>query len=309
MASNNTDSENSDSLILLVEDDSDILMLTRKTLEIANYEVATATNGLNALNVLSDLKDRVPDLIISDILMPGMDGYEFFKAVSENPNWNQVPFVFLTALSTPEDVRLGKLLGVDDYITKPIRREDLYAVVGGKIARSKKIKAVSKTIGETIESLKIDFTPSISESEKNLIILMWISWHDYIGPELKSYYPENIKLPIKIESVGTQLFQATVSIYGHERITHPEGVLLNIENIHRFGYVYFDSYPDPDSRGGEKQYMLSVIAPKINFFESLQIREVLKKISIEIKMKKHWEIKKYWKEILKILTTPTIKSQ
>ena len=172
MALNNNNTENTKSLILLVEDDADILMLTQRTLEIAEYEVLTAKNGLDAMNVLSELTERLPDLIISDILMPGMDGYEFFKAVSENPNWNQIPFVFLTALSTPEDVRLGKLLGVDDYITKPIKREDLYAVIGGKIARNKRIQAVSKKLGETIESLKIDLTPSISESEKNLIILI-----------------------------------------------------------------------------------------------------------------------------------------
>ncbi|MFX1237773.1 MAG: response regulator [Promethearchaeota archaeon] len=293
-------------LILLVEDDNDILMLTKKTLEIANYEVLTATNGIAGLKALSSLSDRIPDLIISDILMPGMDGYEFFKAVSENPNWNQIPFVFLTALSTPEDVRLGKLLGVDDYVSKPVKREDLYAIVSGRIARSKKIQTVNKKVKEMIQSLKIDVTPSILEDEKNLIILIWVAWHDYIGPELKLHYPKKYKLPIKLQNIGTQLFQATVSMYGHEHITKSEGILLNIENIQRNGYVFFDSYPDENSRGGEKQYMLGVIAPKINYFESLQIREVLKNLSKEIKDKKNWEIKSYWEQIVTILTTPTL---
>lgn len=291
-------------LILLVEDDPDILMLTQKTLEIADYEVITAKNGIEALNVLSDLSERAPDLIISDILMPGMDGYEFFKTVAENPNINQIPFIFLTALSTPEDIRLGKLLGVDDYITKPIKREDLYAIVGGKIARNQKIQLVNKKVEELVASMNIDVTPSITEAEKDLIIVLWISWHDYIGPELKLFYPKNCELPIKLEAVGTQLFQSTVSIYGHENITKAEGILLNIENIKRWGYVFFDSYPDTKTRGGEKQYMLGVIAPKINFFESLQIRDVLKSISHEIKSKKQWNIKTYWEKITKILTTP-----
>lgn len=293
-------------LILLVEDDNDILMLTKKTLEIANYDVLTATNGIAGLKALSSLSDKVPDLIISDILMPGMDGYEFFKAVSENPNWNQIPFVFLTALSTPEDVRLGKLLGVDDYVSKPVKREDLYAIVSGRISRSKKIQSVNKKVEEMIKSFQIDVTPSILEDEKDLIILIWVSWHDYIGPELKGHYPIKYKLPIKLTNIGTQLFQATVSMYGHEHITKSEGILLNIENIQRNGYVFFDSYPDENSRGGEKQYMLGVIAPKINYFESLQIREVLKKLSIDIKQKIQWKMESYWEQIANILTTPTI---
>ncbi|MFX1276440.1 MAG: response regulator [Promethearchaeota archaeon] len=304
MTLNNTADVKVKPLILLVEDDPDILMLTQKTLEIADYHVITAKNGIDALNVLSEISDKIPDLIISDILMPGMDGYEFFKTVSENPNLNQIPFVFLSALSTPEDVRLGKLLGVDDYITKPIKREDLYAVVGGKIARSQKIRLVNKKVEELIELMNIDITPSISEAEKELIIVLWIAWHDYIGPELKSYYPKESKLNIKLEAVGTQLFQSTVSIYGHENITKAEGILLNIENIKRWGYIFFDSYPDAKTRGGEKQYMLGVIAPKINVFESLQIRDVLKNISAQIKSKKDWDIKTCWERVSQILTTP-----
>ncbi|MBN1803235.1 MAG: response regulator [Candidatus Lokiarchaeota archaeon] len=298
--------ENLKNLILLVEDDNDILLLTKKTLEIAKYDVVTAKNGIDALKILDSLEDKVPDLIISDILMPGMDGYEFFKAVSENPKWNQIPFVFLTALSTPEDVRLGKLLGVDDYLSKPVKREDLYAIVSGRIARSKKIQSVNKKVKEMIQSFNIDITPSILEDEKDLITLLFVAWHDYIGPELKAYHPKKYKLPMKLSNIGTQLFQATVSMYGHEHITKSEGILLNIENIQRNGYLFFDAYPDETSRGGEKQYMLAVIAPKINYFESLQIREVLKKISIEVKKKQEWEISSYWEEIANILTTPAI---
>ncbi|MFX1385496.1 MAG: response regulator, partial [Promethearchaeota archaeon] len=88
MTLNNTADVKVKPLILLVEDDPDILMLTQKTLEIADYHVITAKNGIDALNVLSEISDKIPDLIISDILMPGMDGYEFFKTVSENPNLN-----------------------------------------------------------------------------------------------------------------------------------------------------------------------------------------------------------------------------
>lgn len=158
------------SLILLVEDDQDILTITEKTLEIRDYDVVTAVNGLDALRILSEL-DNLPDLIISDIMMPGMDGYDFFKTVSDDPRLNLIPFVFLTAYSTPEDVRFGKMLGVDDYITKPIKIEDLYAVIEGKLTRSKKIRSVREKIEEF---MSMGTKPSISEKLKHQVILLHV---------------------------------------------------------------------------------------------------------------------------------------
>ena len=285
-------------LILLVEDDEDILIITGKTLELRGYEVVTALNGIDALKVLSTI-EKLPDLIISDIMMPGMDGYDFFKSVSDDLRLNQIPFIFLTAFSTPEDVRFGKMLGVDDYITKPIKREDLYAVIEGKLVRSKKIHSVREKIEELT---KIGIEPSISEELKHQVLILYVVWHDAIGPDLKSYFPTFKKKPFDLLSLASQLFQATVSIYGHEKITHAEGILLNIDNIKRDGYLYFDAYPDKTFRGGEKQYMIGVIAPKINYFESLKIKELFKKVSLIIKEKNDWDIESCWDKITEILT-------
>ncbi len=292
-------------LILVVEDNADILFSIKLILEANGFQVTTADNGEKALKVLNELK-TIPEVIISDILMPKMNGYDFFKAIFEDIRWNRIPFIFLTARSSPEEIRFGKMLGVDDYITKPFNEEDLIAAVAGKIARNKKIKSINQKVEEMLLSLKIESKASISEKEKSLVHLLIVVWDDRLGPELKDYYPKQDYLPIPIKDIGTQLFQATVSIYGNEDITESEGLLLNIENIKKYGYILFDAFQDKTSRGGERQFMIAVIAPKINYIESFEIKKVFKTISLKLKKNEKWDIEASWEEILEILSTPTL---
>ncbi len=292
-------------LILVVDDNKDILFHLRLLLEDNDYEVKTAINGKDALKLLSDL-NRFPDLIISDIMMAGMDGYDFFAAVSNNPQWNLIPFLFLTAKSTPEDIRLGKMLGVDDYITKPFNKEDLLASISGKIKRIKKSKLIDKEIKQLISSLNIKITPAISKKDRALLCVILVYWDDITGPVVKKFYPPDKNLPYSINTIGKQLFHAATSIYGHERITKAQGILLNIENIQNKGYLFFDSFPDDNERYGEKQYMLSLISSNLTYFDSLKIREVFKEISEKIKSRQNWEIKDYWKKLSELLSTNSV---
>lgn len=95
--------------ILIVEDSAQIRSIIAQSLILEGYDTEQAKDGLDGL---SKLEIKVPDLILSDINMPRMDGLEFFKAVRENPEWTAIPFVFLTSHSTPEDVQRGRELGV-----------------------------------------------------------------------------------------------------------------------------------------------------------------------------------------------------
>jgi len=174
------------SLILLVDDNQDILYNIKLLLEAKEYRVVTAVSGKQAIDILSNL-DELPEIIISDIMMPEIDGYDFFEHVSHNTQWGHIPFLFLTAKSTPEDIRLGKMLGVDDYITKPFDEKDLLAIVSGKILRNEETKKINKKINQLLDSLKIDFTPSISKEQKKLVCLFLVEWDDKIGPVLKDY--------------------------------------------------------------------------------------------------------------------------
>jgi CheY-like chemotaxis protein len=110
------------SLVLIVEDHEVILFNMKFCLEMQGYKTLTAINGLEALEALKKA-NPLPDIIVSDIMMPVMDGYEFYRKVSEIPAWSSIPFIFVSAKSTPDDIRLAKKLGVDDYITKPFEEE------------------------------------------------------------------------------------------------------------------------------------------------------------------------------------------
>ncbi len=272
-------------------------------LELHDYEVKTSNNGKAALNFLLKL-DRIPEIIISDILMPGWNGYDLFKAVSNNPLLNHVPFIFLSARDSPTDVRFGKMLGVDDYLTKPFKEEDLLAIIAGKISRNKNVKEINDKIEEMFSSFKENITPSYTEEDKNHTILMVVFWDDKAGPKLISSFPDDENTPFSNDKIGQQLFHAILSLYGHDNITRPEGILLNIENIQRDGYIFFDSFPDMDMRGGQRRYMLGLVAPIINYFDSLKIKEVFIEISSKIKQKEDWDIKKYWEDLSTSLSNP-----
>jgi signal transduction histidine kinase len=110
----------------------------RDILELSGYVVSTARNGLEAL---SELERQVPDLIVSDINMPRMDGYQLYGQVRAHPDWVRVPFIFLTAKGEKADVRRGKMLGADDYITKPFEEADLLVAVQAKLNRRAQLDA------------------------------------------------------------------------------------------------------------------------------------------------------------------------
>ena len=104
------------STILLIEDHPQVLDNTAELLEWEGYQVEIATNGREGLEIACR---SMPDLVICDIMMPEMDGYEVLKKLSHNPNTNTIPFVFLTAKAEKSERKLGLELGADDYLTKP----------------------------------------------------------------------------------------------------------------------------------------------------------------------------------------------
>ncbi|NHI93840.1 MAG: response regulator [Candidatus Lokiarchaeota archaeon] len=280
-------------LILIVEDNKDVLYNIKLTLELNDFEVITSKNGKFGLKILEEL-ERPPDVIVSDIMMPEMDGYTFFKKVSENPKWYQIPFMFLTAKSLPEDIRFGKMLGIDDYIVKPFKVEDLLAAINGKLKRRKIREKISS-------SIDIDVHLPITDEEKKSIDLIFVIWDDKIGPMVHKWYPREENLEF-LNSIGLQLFQSAISIYGQKGIYNAQGLMLEIHNIKRSGYIYFDSKEDESYRAGRLDYMFGVLALKINYFQSLKIKEIIEIASKEFKEENNLQIEEVWKEITNILT-------
>lgn len=108
--------------ILVVEDNQDILETTTELLELKGYEVTAAENGLKGLALA---KKHRPHLIISDITMPKMDGFEMLKAIRSDAKTALIPFIFLTAKAQKTDILQGAVSGADQYLTKPFTMADL----------------------------------------------------------------------------------------------------------------------------------------------------------------------------------------
>jgi two-component system sensor histidine kinase/response regulator len=119
--------------VLVVEDHKPLLTAILDVLKANGYEVLSAVDGLDALEVMDH---SVPDLIVADIMMPRMDGYEFYEIVRANPSWVSIPVIFLTAKAEKQDILRGKSLGVEDYITKPFDPEELLVAVEARLRRA-----------------------------------------------------------------------------------------------------------------------------------------------------------------------------
>jgi two-component system OmpR family response regulator len=126
--------------ILVVDDQPDLLDNLGLALEAAGYQVLTAGDGVEALALL---QAQPVHLILADIAMPRINGYQLHERVRQNPQWVAIPFLFLTARTLDSDIRYGKELGVDDYLTKPIQPEDLLAAVHGKLKRAQQLTRMS----------------------------------------------------------------------------------------------------------------------------------------------------------------------
>lgn len=138
--------------VLVVEDNHYLLEGLRELLELCDepyfLNVSTAVDGVDALE---KIRRREPDLIVSDIMMPNMNGYELLTAVREHSEWAQIPFIFLSAKGEEQDIHLGRQIGAEEYITKPYDSDELLELVNSKLARSFELASVSS---KGFESLK-----------------------------------------------------------------------------------------------------------------------------------------------------------
>ncbi|MEO5995374.1 MAG: response regulator [Chitinophagaceae bacterium] len=118
--------------LLLIEDNDDIRENTAEILELANYHVVTASNGKTGVEEAIKFK---PDLIICDIMMPVLDGYEVFQMLRQHKETRDTPFIFLTAKAERTEIRKGMDIGADDYITKPFVAIELLNAIESRFKR------------------------------------------------------------------------------------------------------------------------------------------------------------------------------
>jgi putative two-component system response regulator len=128
--------------ILLVDDNPLLLSGARMTLEMKGFQVVTAKNGREALQVLEKVH---PDLIVSDVMMPECDGFTLLAQIRTRPEWISIPFLFLTALDDPQSLKRGRELGADDYLTKPFSPLSLVQAVNSRLARARSLENAHST--------------------------------------------------------------------------------------------------------------------------------------------------------------------
>ena len=131
--------------ILVVEDDKELLSLFKHVLIKNGYDAVGAGNGQEALELLDG---EYFDMIISDIMMPVMDGYELVRALREAGN--SIPVMMITAKDAFDDMRLGFLSGTDDYMVKPINTNEMILRVGALLRRAQMINDRKLSFGETV---------------------------------------------------------------------------------------------------------------------------------------------------------------
>ena len=129
-------SMSSEKSILVVDDETLHLNAVAELLTNAGYKVLTAQDGMKALRLL---QEHQVGIILSDIAMPGMNGYELLEKVRANEKWVHIPFIFFSARTLDSDIRFGRSMGVDDYLVKPTNAWDLLAAVRGRLKRSQQL--------------------------------------------------------------------------------------------------------------------------------------------------------------------------
>ena len=120
--------------VLIIDDEMDTLLPLKKSLEIEDYIVVEALNGQEALNIV---KNEIPDIILLDLMLPGMDGYEVCSLLKNNALTKNIPIIMLTARDNVKDRVKGLETGADDYVAKPYNLHEMKARIKSVLRRSR----------------------------------------------------------------------------------------------------------------------------------------------------------------------------
>ncbi len=142
--------------ILIVDDDRNLRAVLLTALEKKGYQVSEASSGNAAIQSFTE---NAPDLVISDVSMPEMDGFEFCRRLRAEPSGQLIPFIFLSARDDIEDRVQGHSIGADDYLTKPFEIKELLAKIEGLIEKSRRINSEIIHLLESMSREKLQAEP------------------------------------------------------------------------------------------------------------------------------------------------------
>jgi len=229
------------SRVLVVEDDASMLMGLKDNLEYENYEVTTATNGVDGLKLA---QDNSYDLIILDVMLPKMDGFEVCRQVRTLDE--DVPIIMLTAKNQEIDKVVGLKLGADDYITKPFSIRELLARLEAVLRRQRRgtHPSTPKIQSYEFNDVKVDFRKCMAYKGKQTIELT------HYEVEILKVLIGNKEEPISRNRMldeiwGFELFPTTRTIDNHivklrQKLEDDPKDPKHIITVHGIGYKFLD---------------------------------------------------------------------
>jgi len=228
------------SLIMVVEDEEAISLLLTYNLEKEGYQVATVSNGMNAV---SEVERLLPSVIILDWMLPEISGVEICKLIRSKPDIKNIPIIMLTAKSQEEDKIKGLSSGADDYVTKPFSIPELMARVKTNLRRAPLFEEKEKII--TFEDISMDLVERkvkrgnnylhLSPTEFRLLRMLMREPGKVFSREvlLKSVWGENIFVESRTVDVHIRRLRKNLNQYGPDyiRTVRANGYALD-KNVH-----------------------------------------------------------------------------
>jgi DNA-binding NarL/FixJ family response regulator len=152
--------------LLLIDDDPNLILLVKDYLEFRGYEVITAENGREALEVL---EQDMPDMIICDVMMPEMDGYQFVNQVRQDERTSWIPILFLSAKGQSQDKIKGLNIGADVYMVKPFEPEELVAQVEASLKQAYRQRQQAGGGGDNETKIQVPFDVHLTQTELKVV--------------------------------------------------------------------------------------------------------------------------------------------
>ena len=162
---NTTNTKNTKQL-MLVDDDPNLILLVKDYLEFRGYQVITAGNGREALKLL---EQKIPDLIICDVMMPEMDGYSLVEHIRKNSATEWIPVLFLSAKGQSQDRVKGLNTGADVYIVKPFEPEELVAQVESSLKQASRLMKHQNSNANNRPTIKVPRNVELTPTELKVV--------------------------------------------------------------------------------------------------------------------------------------------